>query len=96
MSSPLSSRKNTVSLDDSVNGTNQDNNKNVNMTLNIATDISFENENEGDIVDSRVDDNGTTSAAEATVINGHAEQEAIYQMMLPYPQLQITAKFEHI
>ncbi|GAN06305.1 hypothetical protein MAM1_0119d05785 [Mucor ambiguus] len=66
------------------------------MTLNIATDVSFEDENEGDAVDSRVHDNGTANAVEAKVINGHAKQEAIDPMMLPYLQLQNTAKFGSI
>ncbi|GAN02940.1 hypothetical protein MAM1_0031c02390 [Mucor ambiguus] len=66
------------------------------MTLNIATDVSFEDENEGDTVDSRVHDNDTANSVEATVINGHVEQEAIVQMMLSYLQLQNTAKFGYI
>ncbi|GAN02287.1 hypothetical protein MAM1_0020d01730 [Mucor ambiguus] len=66
------------------NGTNQDNNKSVNMILNIAADVSFEVENEADAVDSRVDDNGIANAVKAKVIDGHAKQEAIDQMMLPY------------
>ncbi|GAN09209.1 hypothetical protein MAM1_0250c08731 [Mucor ambiguus] len=52
----------------------------VNMPLNIATIVSFEDENKGDAVD----DNGLANAVEAKVINGHAEQEAIDQMMLLY------------
>ncbi|GAN04680.1 hypothetical protein MAM1_0070c04143 [Mucor ambiguus] len=79
-----------------LNGADQDSNKSVNMTLNIATDVSFEDENEDYAVDSTVDDNGTANAVEAKVIYGHAEQEAIDQMMLPYLQLQNTAKFEYI
>ncbi|GAN01419.1 hypothetical protein MAM1_0007c00852 [Mucor ambiguus] len=55
---------------------------------------SFKDENEGDAVDSKANNNGTANAVDAKVINGHAEQETIYQMMLPYLQLQITAKFE--
>ncbi|GAN10626.1 hypothetical protein MAM1_0377d10170 [Mucor ambiguus] len=63
------------------------------MTLNIAADVFFKDENEGDAVDSRVDDNGTANAVETKFINGHAEQDTIAQMMLPYLQLQNTAKF---
>ncbi|GAN11821.1 hypothetical protein MAM1_1043d11430 [Mucor ambiguus] len=51
---------------------------------------------EGDAVDSKADSNGAAIAVEAKVINGHAEQEAIYQMMLPYLELQVTAKFGYI
>ncbi|GAN04852.1 hypothetical protein MAM1_0075c04317 [Mucor ambiguus] len=67
-----------------------------NILLDIATDDSFKEENEGGAVDSKANNNGTTNAVEAKVINDHAEQEAIYQMMLPYLELQITAKFEYI
>ncbi|GAN07608.1 hypothetical protein MAM1_0168d07108 [Mucor ambiguus] len=66
------------------------------MPLNIATNVSFKDENEGDAVDSKANDNGAANTIEAIVINGHAEQEAIDQMMLPYLQLQNTAKFEYI
>ncbi|GAN05572.1 hypothetical protein MAM1_0095c05043 [Mucor ambiguus] len=41
-------------------------------------------ENEGDAVDSKANNNGTANIVDAKVINGHAEQEAIEQMMLPY------------
>ncbi|GAN03689.1 hypothetical protein MAM1_0046d03144 [Mucor ambiguus] len=69
----------------------------VNILLNLATNDSLKDENEGGAVDSnKANNNGTANAVEAKVINGHAEQEAIYQMMLPYLQLQITAKFEYI
>ncbi|GAN02493.1 hypothetical protein MAM1_0023d01937 [Mucor ambiguus] len=54
------------------------------MPLNISTNVSFKNENEGDSVDSDADDNGAANAVKVKVINGHAEQEAIDQMMLPY------------
>ncbi|GAN11603.1 hypothetical protein MAM1_0740c11177 [Mucor ambiguus] len=67
-----------------------------NILLDIATNDSFKDENEGDAIDSKANNNGTANTVEAKVINGHAEQEAIYQMMLPYLQLQITAKFEYI
>ncbi|GAN06485.1 hypothetical protein MAM1_0125d05969 [Mucor ambiguus] len=68
----------------------------VNIPLNIATNLSFEDEDEGNTVDIKADDNGTANTVEAKVINGHAEQEAIYQVMLPYLQLQNTTKFGHI
>ncbi|GAN01440.1 hypothetical protein MAM1_0007d00873 [Mucor ambiguus] len=66
------------------------------MTLNIAADVFFEDENETDAVDSRVDGNGTANAVKAEVINGHAKQEAIDQIMLPYLQLKNTTKFGYI
>ncbi|GAN08012.1 hypothetical protein MAM1_0186c07518 [Mucor ambiguus] len=63
-------------------GNDRDNNKSVNITFNIATtNVSFENENESDAVDSKANNNATANAIEAKVINGHAEQEAIDQMM---------------
>ncbi|GAN09097.1 hypothetical protein MAM1_0243d08619 [Mucor ambiguus] len=55
----------------------------VNMPLNIATNVSFEDKNEGGAVESKADDNSIANAVEAKVINGHAEQEVIDQMMLP-------------
>ncbi|GAN06709.1 hypothetical protein MAM1_0133d06197 [Mucor ambiguus] len=67
-----------------------------NILLDIATNDSFKDENEGDSVDSKANNNVTANAVEAKVINGHAEQKAIDQIMLPYLQLQITAKFEYI
>ncbi|GAN03911.1 hypothetical protein MAM1_0051c03367 [Mucor ambiguus] len=69
------------SSENSENVNNRDNNK---------------NENEGDAVDSEANNNGIANAVEAKVINRHTEQEAIDQMMLPYLQLQITAKFGYI
>ncbi|GAN01147.1 hypothetical protein MAM1_0005d00578 [Mucor ambiguus] len=56
----------------------------VNILLDIATKDSFEDKNEGDAVDIKANNNGTANAAEAKAINGHSEQEVIYQMMLPY------------
>ncbi|GAN10532.1 hypothetical protein MAM1_0366d10074 [Mucor ambiguus] len=67
-----------------------------NVLLDIATNDSFKDGNEGDAVDIKANNNGTTNAVEAKVINGLAEQDAIYQMTLPYLQLQNTAKFEYI
>ncbi|GAN03724.1 hypothetical protein MAM1_0047d03179 [Mucor ambiguus] len=54
------------------------------ILLDIATNDSFKDQNGGDTVDSKTNDNGTSNAVEAKVIYGHAEQEAIEQMMLPY------------
>ncbi|GAN03012.1 hypothetical protein MAM1_0032c02462 [Mucor ambiguus] len=67
-----------------------------NILLDIATNDSIKDEDEGDAVDSKANNNGTANAVEAKVINDHAEQEAIDHMMLPYRQLQNTAKFEYI
>ncbi|GAN04197.1 hypothetical protein MAM1_0057d03657 [Mucor ambiguus] len=58
--------------------------------------VSFEDEDDGDAVDIKADYNGIANAVEAKVTNGHVEQETIDQMMLPYPQMQNTAKFGHI
>ncbi|GAN03933.1 hypothetical protein MAM1_0051c03389 [Mucor ambiguus] len=80
MSSPLSSSE------DSENGNNRDNNKSTQpckYLLDIAINGSFKNENEGGAVDSKANNNGTANAVEAKVINGHAEQKDICQMMLP-------------
>ncbi|GAN09371.1 hypothetical protein MAM1_0263d08897 [Mucor ambiguus] len=55
-----------------------------NILLDIATNDSFKDENEGDAADSKTNSNGAANEVEAKVINGHAEQEAIYQMVLPY------------
>ncbi|GAN04942.1 hypothetical protein MAM1_0077d04409 [Mucor ambiguus] len=54
------------------------------ILVDIATNGSFEDENEGGAVDSKANNNGAANAFETKVINGHAEQEAIDQMMLPY------------
>ncbi|GAN02554.1 hypothetical protein MAM1_0024d01998 [Mucor ambiguus] len=48
-----------------------------NILLDIATNNSFKDENEGDAVDSKANKNGPANAVEAKDINGHAEQEAI-------------------
>ncbi|GAN00966.1 hypothetical protein MAM1_0003d00394 [Mucor ambiguus] len=55
-----------------------------NILLNLATNDSYEDENEGVAVESKANNNGAANAVEAKVINRHAEQKAIYQMMLPY------------
>ncbi|GAN09669.1 hypothetical protein MAM1_0282d09200 [Mucor ambiguus] len=59
----------------------------VNIPFKIATDVSFEDENEGDAVDSKVDDyGGIANAVEANnkvIISGHAEQEATDDVALP-------------
>ncbi|GAN05053.1 hypothetical protein MAM1_0081d04522 [Mucor ambiguus] len=54
-----------------------------NILLDIATNDFLKDENKGDTVDSEANNNGTTNAVEAEVINGHAEQKAMDQMMLP-------------
>ncbi|GAN01434.1 hypothetical protein MAM1_0007c00867 [Mucor ambiguus] len=62
------------------------------MSLNIATNVSFEDENEGDRVDSKANDNGTANAVKATIINdGHAKQEVTDAVALPP-----TAKYSEI
>ncbi|GAN11905.1 hypothetical protein MAM1_1240c11529 [Mucor ambiguus] len=63
----------------------------VDMPLSIAGNVSFEDENESDAADSKADDNGTAIAVEAIVINGHAEQEATYDVAFPP-----TAKYSDI
>ncbi|GAN02243.1 hypothetical protein MAM1_0019c01684 [Mucor ambiguus] len=55
-----------------------------NILLDIAANDSFKNENEGGAVDSKANNNGTANTVEAKVVNGHAEQEVIDQMMLSY------------
>ncbi|GAN08629.1 hypothetical protein MAM1_0215c08144 [Mucor ambiguus] len=62
------------------------------MSLNIATNISFEDENEGGAVDSKANANGTANAGEATAINDdHAKQEVTGAVALPP-----TAKYSEI
>ncbi|GAN05357.1 hypothetical protein MAM1_0089d04827 [Mucor ambiguus] len=56
----------------------------VKILLEIATNDSFKDKNEGDAVDSKANNNSTANAVEAKVMDAHAEQEAIDQMMLPY------------
>ncbi|GAN00620.1 hypothetical protein MAM1_0001c00042 [Mucor ambiguus] len=72
----------------------------VNIPLNIATDISFEDENEGYVVNSKADDNGTANAVEANVINGYAEQEATDDVALPptekYSEIWIHRKADFL
>ncbi|GAN07133.1 hypothetical protein MAM1_0150c06626 [Mucor ambiguus] len=54
------------------------------MALSIATNLSFEDENGGDAVDSKANDNGTASVVEVTVINtGHSKQEVTNAVALP-------------
>ncbi|GAN11628.1 hypothetical protein MAM1_0759d11204, partial [Mucor ambiguus] len=57
------------------------------MPRNVATNVSFEDENEGDSVDSSKADinGGIANAVEATTatISGHAEQEATDDVALP-------------
>ncbi|GAN05310.1 conserved hypothetical protein [Mucor ambiguus] len=54
----------------------------VNMLLDIATNIFFEDENEADAVESKADDNGTANPVEANVISDHAKQEATDDVVL--------------
>ncbi|GAN02959.1 hypothetical protein MAM1_0031d02409 [Mucor ambiguus] len=61
------------------------------ILLDIATNDSFKDENEGDAVDIEANNNDTANAVEAKANNGHAEQEGIDQMMLPP-----TAKYSEI
>ncbi|GAN03545.1 hypothetical protein MAM1_0043c03000, partial [Mucor ambiguus] len=61
-----------------------------NILLAIATNDSFKDKNEGDTVDSKVNNNGTANAVEAKVINGHAEQEATTKDNVALP---LTAKY---
>ncbi|GAN10001.1 hypothetical protein MAM1_0311d09535 [Mucor ambiguus] len=43
----------------------------------VVTNVSFEDENEGDTVDSKANDNGAANAIESKVINSnHAKQKA--------------------
>ncbi|GAN09798.1 hypothetical protein MAM1_0292c09331 [Mucor ambiguus] len=67
-----------------------------NVLLDIATNDSFKGENEGGVVDSKPNNNDTANAVEAKAIYGHAEQEAVDQMMLPYLQLQNTEEFGYV
>ncbi|GAN04918.1 hypothetical protein MAM1_0077c04385 [Mucor ambiguus] len=62
------------------------------MSLKIATNVSFEDENEGAAVDSKANDNCTANVIEAIVINdGHAKQEVTDTVALP-----ATAKYSEI
>jgi hypothetical protein len=54
----------------------------VDKPLNIATNVSFEDEDERDFFDFKAADNGTANAVEVKAINSHAEPETINQMML--------------
>ncbi|GAN01140.1 hypothetical protein MAM1_0005c00571 [Mucor ambiguus] len=64
----------------------------VNISLNIATNVSFEDENEDGAVDSKSNDNGIANAVEGTAINdGHAKQEVADTVALPP-----TAKYSEI
>ncbi|GAN08334.1 hypothetical protein MAM1_0200c07843 [Mucor ambiguus] len=64
-----------------------------NILLDIVTNDSFEDKNEGDIVGSKANDNGTANAVEATTvtISSHDEQEATDDVALP-----LTAKYSKI
>ncbi|GAN02583.1 hypothetical protein MAM1_0024c02027 [Mucor ambiguus] len=67
------------------------------MPLNIATNVSFENKNEDDAVDSRITDNNdsTANAVEAKVIHGHAEQEVTNDVALP-PTERYSEIWKHL
>ncbi|GAN08244.1 hypothetical protein MAM1_0195d07751 [Mucor ambiguus] len=64
------------------------------MPLNIATNISFRDEDEGDAVDSKADHNGgTDNAVEAKVIiNAIPNKRLLLKMMLAYLQLKKCSK----
>ncbi|GAN09979.1 hypothetical protein MAM1_0308c09512 [Mucor ambiguus] len=67
----------------------------VNMPFNFATNVSLEDKNECDAVDSKADDsNSTANVVEGKVINCHAKQEATDDDALL--QLQNTAKFVYL
>jgi hypothetical protein len=68
----------------------------INKPFNIGTNVSFADEHEIDAVDIKGHDSGIANAVKAKVNNSHAEQKTIDWMMIPYPKLQITAKFEYI
>ncbi|GAN08661.1 hypothetical protein MAM1_0216c08176 [Mucor ambiguus] len=62
-----------------------------------STNVSFEDENEGYAVDSRVVDNnnGTANVAEAKVINDHGEEEAIDDVAL-LPAAKYSKNWIHL
>ncbi|GAN08000.1 hypothetical protein MAM1_0185c07505 [Mucor ambiguus] len=64
------------------------------MSLNIATNVSFEDENKVDTVDSKANDNDIANAVETTavIISGHVEQDSTDDVVL----VPLTAKFEYI
>ncbi|GAN10246.1 hypothetical protein MAM1_0334c09784 [Mucor ambiguus] len=70
------------------------------MSLRIATNASFEDKNEVDTVDRKVNDSGTVNAVEATtvIISGHAEQEATDDVALPptanYSEIRIHLRHD--
>ncbi|GAN08954.1 hypothetical protein MAM1_0234d08474 [Mucor ambiguus] len=54
------------------------------MPLNIATNVSFEDEDEGDAVDSKANDNVIADAVKTTkVMNSHVKQDATDDVVLP-------------
>ncbi|GAN00680.1 hypothetical protein MAM1_0001d00102 [Mucor ambiguus] len=83
------------SLGNFVNGINRDNNKST-WPFIIATNDSLEDENEGDAVDSKANNNGTANADEYKVINNsHAKQEATYDVALP-PTAEYSEFWTHL
>ncbi|GAN06702.1 hypothetical protein MAM1_0133c06190 [Mucor ambiguus] len=67
-----------------------------NILLDIATNDSFKDENEGDAVDSKANNNGTANTVEAKVINGHAEQETTTKDDVALPINAKHSEFEYI
>ncbi|GAN11434.1 hypothetical protein MAM1_0603d10997 [Mucor ambiguus] len=66
------------------------------MSLNIATNGSFEDDEEGGAVDNKANDNGTANnTVEAKVINGHAEQEATDDVVFP-PTAKYSENLTHL
>ncbi|GAN03495.1 hypothetical protein MAM1_0041d02949 [Mucor ambiguus] len=62
------------------------------MSLNIATNVSFEDEDERDAVYIKANDNSAANAGKYSVINnGYAKQEATDDVTLPP-----TAKYSEI
>ncbi|GAN03923.1 hypothetical protein MAM1_0051d03379 [Mucor ambiguus] len=68
----------------------------VNTPLDVATNASFEGENEGDAVGSKADDNnGTANAVKAKFIHGLAEQGATDDAALP-PAVKHSEIWTHL
>ncbi|GAN04615.1 hypothetical protein MAM1_0069d04076 [Mucor ambiguus] len=67
------------------------------MPLKIATNVSFEDEDEGDAVDSKADDNSAANAGKYKVINnGHAKQEATDDVALLPPAAKYSEIWIHL
>ncbi|GAN01918.1 hypothetical protein MAM1_0013d01355 [Mucor ambiguus] len=65
------------------------------MPQNIATNVSFEDENQGGTVDNIADDNGTTIAVEAKLISDHTEQKATDDIAFP-PAAKYSEVWMHL